>query len=167
MAPAGWVLVGRVMGAHGIKGEVKVMALTADPMALGGLGPLHQGPDGPARGVLALRPAKAGLIMRLSGIAGRNDAEALRGASLYVPRERLGAAGPDEMFAADLIGLRVCGPDGAVLGMVTGVVNYGASDLLEIEDDSGRQRMAPFTRQAVPMVDMAAGVLHVDPAYLT
>ncbi len=158
------VVLGRIVGAHGIRGEVVLMSFTAEPQAIAGYGALDLVGSGRSLVIEALRPAKAGFIARLQGITDRNAAEALKGTELAVPRTRLPAAPEGEVYHADLIGLAVRLPDGRTIGRVTDVENYGASDLLAVRlNDDGREVLLPFNRAAVPAIDIAAGFLIADP----
>ena len=160
------VLIARIGAAHGIKGEVRVKAYTADPAGIGAYGPL-EAPDGRVFEVASLRPAAGPaadmLVVRFKGVADRNAAEALNGLELSVPRDRLPPAGDDEYYHADLVGLSAVTRDGASLGTVVAVQNYGAGDLLEIAPKRGETLLVPFTRAAVPEVDVAGGRVIVDP----
>lgn len=162
----GPVLVARIGAAHGIKGEVRIKAFTADPAALAGYGPL-QAPDGRRFEIETLRPAAGTspdmLVVRLKGVRDRNAAEALNGLDLLVPRDRLPAPEDDDFYHADLIGLAAVTPDGTSLGTVVAVPNYGAGDLLEIAPKSGATVLVPFTHAVVPEVDIAGGRVVVDP----
>jgi 16S rRNA processing protein RimM len=159
------VLIARIGAAHGIKGEVRVKVYTADPQGIGAYGPL-EAPDGRRFEVTSLRPAAGPasdmLVVRFKGIADRNAAEALNGIELSVPRDRLPPAKEDEYYHADLIGLAAVALDGAELGTVIAVHNYGAGDLLEIAPKRGETLLVPFTRAVVPEVDAAAGRVVVD-----
>ena len=102
--------------------------------------------------------------MRVEGATTRNQAEALTGLELSVPRDNLPAAEEDEFYHADLIGLDVHDTGGARLGRVTAVQNHGASDLLEIDTGTGRATvLLPFTLAAVPTVDLTARRIVADP----
>jgi 16S rRNA processing protein RimM len=97
------------------------------------------------------------VVARLAAIADRTAAEALKGASLYVDRERLPAPGEGEFYHADLVGLAAVTPDGRPLGEVVAVHNHGAGDLLELRlAGSGRTELVAFTDAFVPEVDLAA-----------
>lgn len=154
------VLIARIGAAHGIKGEVRVKAYTADPKGIGAYGPLTA-EDGRTFEVASLRPAAgpAGdmLVVKFKGVSDRNAAEALNGLELSVSRDRLPPAGEEEYYHADLVGLTAVTPDGAELGTVIAVPNYGAGDLLEIAPKRGETLLVPFTRAVVPDVDLAAG----------
>jgi 16S rRNA processing protein RimM len=160
------VLIARIGAAHGIRGEVRVKAFTADPRGIGAYGPL-EAPDGRTFEVDSLRPAAGPsgdmLVVKFKGVADRNAAETLNGLELSVPRDRLPPAEEDEYYHADLIGLAAIARDGPELGTVIAVHNYGAGDLLEIAPKRGETLLVPFTRAVVPEVDLKAGRVTVDP----
>ena len=159
------VVVGRIGAAHGIKGAVRVKSFTAQPLDLAAYGPLEAA-DGRRFTVRSARPAGASpdmLVVHFKGIDDRNAAEALNGLDLTVPRERLPAPEDDEFYHADLIGLSAVTPDGTPLGTVVAVPNYGAGDLLEIAVAKGPSLLVPFTRAAVPEIDVAAQRVTVIP----
>ena len=164
MRPETRVVVARVGAAHGIKGEVRVAAFTADPLAIASYAPLSAA-DGRTFRVVSARPAgnPSTLIVRFEGIADRTAAEALNGLELSVPRSVLGEVAQDEFFHADLIGLSAVRPDGTAVGTVIAVQNYGAGDLIEIAPPRGNTILVPFTATAVPEVDVAGGRLVIDP----
>jgi 16S rRNA processing protein RimM len=151
------ILVGRVAGAFGIKGEVRITSFTADPMALVDYKTLLREDGSTALTLLAGRVAKGGVVVRTKEIETREQAEAARGLRLYIPRELLpDTEDEDEFYVADLVGLDVVGVDGEALGRVKSVHDFGAGDLLEIEPPQGPSWWLPFTREAVPEVSIAA-----------
>jgi 16S rRNA processing protein RimM len=159
------IRVARIGAAHGIRGEVKVWSFTQDPLAVANYGPLET-EDGARRfEIETARPAKDHLVARLKGIADRNAAETLRNTDLYVPRDRLPPIEEaDTFYHADLVGLAAVGQDGAALGTVTGIHNFGAGDLIEIEPGAGGERLLlPFNETTVPTIDLAAGRIVVVP----
>ncbi len=157
------VLVGAIVGAFGVRGEVRLKSFCAEPAAIADYGPLTGRSPEQRFEILSLRPIKGGFAARIRGIETREQAEALRGTPLHVPRERLPETGEEEYYHADLIGLEVVDPGGARLGRVVGVHDFGAGDLLEIAMPGRRQTvLAPFTREVVPTVDLAAGRIVLD-----
>jgi 16S rRNA processing protein RimM len=157
------VCVGVVTGAHGVRGAVRIKSFTAEPEAVAGYGPLE---DERGERRFALRivgGAKGVLIAAVAGIEDRDRAEALRGLRLYLPRAALPPPEEEEYYHADLIGLEATLADGTALGAVRAVYDFGAGDTLEIERPSGPPVMVPFTRAAVPVVDLDAGRLVIDP----
>ena len=159
------VLVARIGAAHGLKGEVRVKSLTADPLALTGYGELAAA-DGRRFAIEAARPVGGSpdmLVVRFAGVGDRSAAEALNGIDLSVPRDRFPAPAEDEFYHADLIGLAAVTVAGEELGTVIAVENHGAGDLLAIAPRRGEAILVPFTRAVVPTVDPGAGRLVVDP----
>jgi len=154
------ILVAVVGGAFGVRGEVRITTYTEDPMALVRYRDLMREDGTPALTVTSARPAKAGVVARVKEVATPEQADALRGLKLYVPRERLPPPqDEDEFYLADLIGLSVETAAGEALGRVKAVQDFGAGDLLEIEPPAGPTWWLPFTRDAVPQVRLAEGRL--------
>ena len=163
MAEEKRICVAAVAGAFGVRGEARVKSFTAEPEAFAGYGPLET-EDGARRfEARVTRAVKGGFAARLSGVATREDAEALKGTRLHAPRERLPALPEDEFYHADLIGLTVVDPGGATLGAVQAVHDFGAGDILEVTAPGKRPLMLTFTRATVPTVDLAAGRIVADP----
>jgi 16S rRNA processing protein RimM len=159
------IRVARIGAAHGIRGEVKLWSFTEDPLAVTQYGPLET-EDGKRRfEIEAARQAKDFLVARLVGIADRDAAETLRNTDLYVSRERLPPIKEDDTFYhADLVGLAVVSEDGAALGTVTAIHNFGAGDLIEIEPAAGGDALLiVFSETTVPTVDLKAGRIVVVP----
>lgn len=160
------ILVGQVAGGFGVRGEVRVTAFTADPLALKDYGPLLRADGSVAVTLTAVRAAKGAVIGRAREIETKEQADALRGLKLFVPRGRFPQPDEDEVYIADLIGLEAWDADGRVLGRIKAVQNFGASDMLEIDPAEGGQTWyLPFTREAAPELHIADGwVLVVRPA---
>ena len=85
----------------------------------------------------------------------------MRGAFLYIPRDRLPAPDEDEFYLTDLIGLAAVSPDGEALGTVKSVRDFGAGDILEIQPPDGPTWLLAFTRENVPEIDPENGRLTV------
>jgi 16S rRNA processing protein RimM len=156
------VVVAAVAGAFGVRGEVRLKSFTAEPEAVADYGPLTDD-RGRAYEVTLDRPVKGGFAARLSGVATKEAADALRGTRLSVPRDRLPSLPDDEFYHADLIGLTVLDTGGVTLGRVKAVLDHGAGDLLEVQRPGGDTALLPFTRAAVPTVDLTAGRVIADP----
>jgi 16S rRNA processing protein RimM len=160
-APA-LILVGQVGGAFGVKGEVRLTTFTETPQALLHYRDLKREDGSAALTLLSGRPAKAGLVARVKEITTPEQADALRGLKLFIPRESLPEPDEDEFYLADLIGLEARDPAGAAIGRVRSVQNFGAGDLLEIEPaDRGASWWLAFTRETVPDVRLAEGAITV------
>jgi 16S rRNA processing protein RimM len=159
------IRVARIGAAHGIRGEVKLWSFTEEPLAVTNYGALET-EDGTRRfEIEAARPAKDHLVARLKGIADRNAAETLRNTDLFVPRDRLPPIEEaDTFYHADLVGLAAVGEDGAALGTITAIHNFGAGDLIEIAPAvGGEPLLLPFTETTVPEIDLKAGRVVVVP----
>ena len=157
------LLVARVAGAFGVKGEIRITTFTADPLALRHYKGLRREDGSPALELASARAVKGGVVARARGVDTRDQAEALRGLTLHVRREDLPAPDEDEFYLADLIGLSVETAAGEVLGTVKAVNDFGAGDLLEIQPPRGASWWLPFTREAVPEVRIAEGKVIAEP----
>lgn len=156
------LFVGAITGAFGVRGEVRVKSFTAAPENICAYGPLFD-----ERGALVMTPKRwrainDGLAITAPEIASREQAEAMRGTKLFIPREALPPAKDDEYYAADLIGCRVEALDGKPLGEVTAVQDFGAGDLLEIALNGALWRL-PFTNENAPRIDLKARLIVADP----
>ena len=158
------LLVGRIGAAHGIKGEVRILSFTTEPLALKDYGPLSTSRPGLVIEIEKARATTNVLVARLRGITDRTAAEKLNGVELFIDRDRLPATeDEDDFYHADLIGLEARLADGSVLGTVTAIPNYGASDLIEVRDGrSGDTYLYPFTKAIVPEVRLAEGYLVIE-----
>lgn len=154
--------VGAIAGAFGVRGEVRLKSFTSDPRAIAAYGTLTS-EDGKHRFTVTLtRPVTGGFGARLSGVETREQAEALKGVSLWAERSALPHLPDDEFYHADLIGMAVFDPGGVLLGQVRAVHDHGAGDILEVAGAQG-SLLLPFTRAVVPTVDVAARRIVADP----
>jgi 16S rRNA processing protein RimM len=150
------IFVARVAGAFGVKGEVRLTSFTADPMALLEYRDLKRETGDPGLTLTSARPVKGGIVGRAREVETREQAEALRGLKLFIPRERLPATeDEDEFYLIDLVGLSVVTPQGEPLGVVRSIHDFGAGDLLEIQPSAGPSWWLPFTKEAVPDIRLA------------
>jgi len=159
-----WVCVAAVATAHGIRGALKLRCFTERPEDAAAYGPLYDKHGKRLFTLKVIGQSIGGILVEAEGIAVRNAAEALRGTELFVPRAALPDRGPEEFYHADLEGLEAVRRDGARLGIVRTLANFGAGDILEIETDDGRTLALPFDHETVPTVDLDAGRLVVAPA---
>lgn len=158
--------VGVIVGAQGVRGEVRVKSFTEDPVAFADYGPLFDKSGRKSFHARSIRMHKGIVIARIDGVNDRNAAEALKGVELFIDREALPDLGEEEVFYhADLIGLEAVLEDGSTLGRVEAVHDFGAGDILDIRLNSGGNRMIAFTKENAPEVDLEAGrILIVPPA---
>ena len=164
MAGPDRIVVGRLAGAFGVRGETRLKSFCAEPDAIADYVPLTTKDGRIFRQVVLTGRTKDALVARIDGILTKEDADALRGVDLYAERSALPSLPDDEFYHADLIGLAVLDTAGQTLGTVKAVQNHGAGDLLEVMVPGARSTvLVPFTRAVVPTVDIAAGRIIADP----
>jgi len=159
------ILLGVIGRPHGVRGLVRVTSYADPPEAIAGYGPLAD--ESGRRFVLRWRGEAVAEVAEIVGgaerkVADRDAASRLTNTRLYVERDRLPAPVEDEFYLADLVGLAAVDVAGAPVGTVAAVHDYGAGASLEIERE-GAPLVVPFTRAAVPVVDVAGGRIVVDP----
>lgn len=147
------IALAAIVGAHGIGGEVKLKLFARDVGSLRGHATLDAG--GRPLTLAAVRDTPKGPIARFAEVLDRDQADALRGVTLGVPRSALPALADGEFYLTDLIGLPARGADGTPLGRVAAVVDYGAGDLVEIEPASGVSFLVPLRAGAADHADGA------------
>ena len=156
------VCLGVVTAPHGVKGMVRVKSFTAEPDALGQYAPLET-ERGERLALEVLGAAKGVLLVRVKGIDDRDAAERLKGTRLYLPRDLLPPPEDEEYYHADLLGLAASLGDGTELGRVAAIHDFGAGATIEIAPATGAPILVPFTRAAVPVVDLEGGRIVVAP----
>lgn len=156
------IALAAVAGAHGIKGELRLKLFTDSAESLSRQKKVYIA--GVERRILSIRDAAKMAVARIEGVADRGAAEALRGSLVEVSRSALPPLREGEYYHADLIGLPAVDRDGNALGSVVSVENYGAGDLLEIEDDAGKRALIPF-RPGI--ADLEEGRVLLDPEFLS
>ncbi|MGX9355333.1 ribosome maturation factor RimM [Roseobacteraceae bacterium S113] len=158
------ICVGSIGGAYGVRGEIRLKSFCAQPEAIAAYAPLTT-EDGTQSFTISLgQSIKGGFSARLSGITTKEEADALKGTDLFAPRDRLPQLPDDEFYHSDLIGLEVLDTGGERLGRVKAVHNHGADDLLEIHGPNLKASvLIPFTKAAIPTVDLTAGRIIADP----
>jgi 16S rRNA processing protein RimM len=161
------ILLGKIATAHGVRGLVKVMVFAEDPKTLEKYGPLFKKGKGDDTLKLKLKNSlgsKGGKfwLAEVEGVADRTAAEKLRGTELWIEREKLPAAGENEYYIEDLIGLSVRDRSGNAIGTVAGLQNFGAGNLLDIQPTGGESFYLPFTRENIVKVDVAGKAVTVE-----
>ena len=158
-----------VVGApHGVRGECRLKSFTADPMAITDYGTLFAA-DGRTFEIDDGRWLKDDmLVVKFEGVTDRDVVAKLTGTELFVDRANLPETEEeDEFYHADLIGLAVVDGEGTPIGTILTLQNFGAGDIIEIRPASGGQTwLLPFTKAAVPKVDIAGGRIVIDPTHL-
>ena len=156
------ICIGQILGAHGVRGLVKLASFTEEPENVAAYGPLSD-----EKGKRVFRPElkswnKTHFIASFDTIKTREEAEALKGTKLYVPRANLPKAEQGQYYYSDLIGLEARLASGQVYGKVIDVKNYGAGDIIEVTRPGGAE-LLPFTNHVVPEVHVDQGFLVIDP----
>lgn len=162
MDTANRVCVGAISGARGLGGEIRINSFMHDPDSIADYGPLSDETGERSFELRIVGRARKQIIARIAGVEDRTAVEALKGVKLYLARDTLPEAGEDEFYHADLVGLVAERIGGEGMGTVRAVHDFGAGVMLEIgggEEDL----MVPFTKAAVPVVDIAAGKVVIDP----
>ena len=154
------IALAAVAGAHGVKGEVRLKLFSDSIESLSLHKRLYVG--GTERALAAVREGKVP-VARFEGIGDRSAAEALRGSLVEIDRASLPPLEEGEYYHADLIRLVALDHAGRHAGTVVAVENYGAGDLLEIEDDGGKRSLIPFKPG---VADLEDGRIVLDPEFL-
>ena len=158
------ICVGVISGSYGVQGELRVKSFCAIPEDIQNYTPLTDEAGKRQFALAILRPIKNGYSARLPEVKTKEEADALRGTKLFAPRDQLPSLPDDEFYHADLIGLEVYDTGGELLGRVKTVQNHGADDLLELQlSNTSATTFLPFTKAAVPTVDLATGRIVADP----
>ena len=156
------ILLGRVLSAHGVRGQVKLKSYTADSRRIAAYGPVHTS-CGRSLKLMVTSSIRDHVIANIDGISTRNQAEVLAGLQLFISRNALPPTNAEEFYHADLIGLSALLSDGVVVGLVRSLHDFGAGDVIEIVTESGGEMMIPFTRAHVPVINVAEGHITIVP----
>ncbi len=158
------ICVGSIVGSYGVRGELRVKSFCAVPEDIETYTPLWSEDRSRQFALAILRPIKNGFAARIAEISTKEQADALRGTALFAERDQLPSLPDDEFYHADLIGLAVYDTGGVLLGSVKTVQNHGADDLLELQlAGTSATTFLPFTKGAVPTIDLASGRIIADP----
>ncbi|WP_187430538.1 Ribosome maturation factor RimM [Roseobacter fucihabitans] len=158
------VCVGAIGGSYGVRGELRIKSFCAVAEDIESYSPLTCDTGNRAFHLALIRPIKNGFVARIAEVTGKEEADALKGTQLFARRDQLPSLPDDEYYHADLIGLQVLDTGGTLLGSVKNVLDHGAGDLLDIQrPGSSETVLLPFTRVAVPTVDLGMGRIVVDP----
>ncbi|MBR6356332.1 MAG: 16S rRNA processing protein RimM [Alphaproteobacteria bacterium] len=160
------VCIGKIVAAHGIKGEVKVRSVNQNPLDLDQYGAVENADASKKFSIKVVGLVSTNARVKIEGVTTRNDAEALVGTELYVPRSALPELDEEEFYLSDLIGLDVClkTPDKKI-GKVAAFQNFGAGDIIELKLNGQREtEMLPFTKDYVPTINIDEGYIIVSSA---
>lgn len=157
------ILLGRVVGAFGVRGELKLESWTNPRDALFRYQPwilVHRGEESLVSGAKGKLNPNGSITARLPDVESRDDAEAIVGAEIWVRRSQLPPSKPGEYYWVDLEGLRVATVEGVELGTISHLFNNGANDVIAIKGE--RERYLPYTPDVVREVDLDGGRMLVD-----
>lgn len=159
-----WALVGEIVGVFGVRGELKVRPLSDFPERFAAGVTLYLGDRHEPHTITRSRLRPGSHIVALSGIESANDAERLRGQSLAIPTSALAPLAPDQFYQHDVLGLRVIHVNGEPLGVIVDIINAGPTDIYVVRNEAtGAEHMLPAVKEFVKQVDLAAGVMRVEP----
>ena len=158
--------IGRILGPHGIRGELKVLPLTDDPSRFDALkdcflDDIGGGPPVPCRCV-SVRHQNDSILMRLHGVDTREDAERMKGRYLLVHRKDAIRLPPGSHFICDLIGCQVESVQGEALGVLDEVLATGSNDVYLVKKDGVRDLLIPALKTVIRSIDIEARLIRVD-----
>ena len=157
------VCLGVIIGVHGIKGLVRIKSYTQTDSDIVSYGNLEDAAGNKLHLKIKGR-VKSGLLAEVAGVIDRTGAEKLKGEKLFIARDALPVPDDDEFYYADLIGLSVYNHKGVFIGIVNGLHDFGAGELLDVElDGSDKSTLIPFTKECVPLVDLDAKKIIIEP----
>jgi len=161
--PGFWIELGVIARPHGIDGEIRVHVFNPNSTLLAELAEVFvRGEQGEAPSlvdVVASRRGPKALLMRLAGVESREDAEALRGFTLCVPRNALPELEEGEYYHADLIGLQAY-EGGRSVGEVVEVLDYPSVECLKVKTEEGFLEV-PMLPKWLERVDIEGGKVHL------
>ncbi len=160
------VCIGKIVAAHGIKGEVKVLSYTLNGADIDKYGEAENFAKTRKFNIKVVGSSKGSYRVKIKGIDNRNDAETLVGTELYVARDVLPKLEDDEYYFSDLIGLKVClKTKENEIGKVVCFDDFGAGTIMEIKLNNQKEtEMLPFTMEYVPTINLKEGYIIVSSA---
>jgi 16S rRNA processing protein RimM len=163
-ADAAWIAVGEIVGAFGIRGELKALPATDFPERFTQTQTLYLGDAHTPHTVESARQHQRLVLLKLQGVDDMTTAQRLRGTTLWIPAAERMPLDADQFYLHDVVGLRVEHVNGQPLGKVVDFITGGGNDLFVIRAvPSGREVLLPAVREFVRELDIPAGVLRVDP----
>lgn len=157
------ISLGVITTVHGVKGQVKVHSFTSDPHDITAYGPLSDASGTRKFKLTVTGRTKDSLIASVEGVNTREEAESLRGTEFFIPRHALPKTRANEYYHEDLVGLTLVTKSGDTYGIIAGVHNFGAGDLLAIRQSSGEEEFLPFNRTIFPSIDIEKGTAVIVP----
>ena len=160
------ISVGVIIGAHGIRGEVKLKSFTANPKAVASYGPLVSD-KGEIFEITKLKQQTTDFIATLKNVTDRNRSEALKGTELFVGRAQLPKTSGDDIYMHDLIGTSVHGANDVLLGVIAGFENFGAGDLMDVKQEARADTvLIPYTKNFITSASLEKVIVNLPDDYL-
>ena len=154
---------GKIVGTHGIKGEVRIEPWCDSPEFLCAFKKLYLDPNGAAAIEVKSRPHKNITLAKIKGVETIDEAERLRGKTVYINRDDINL-GEGVHFVQDLLGLEIRDADsGRVYGTLTDVLRTGANDVYEITADDGKKYLAPVIDEVILSKNIDEGFVLIRP----
>ena len=160
---AGRICLGVIVGVHGVRGHLKIKAYTDKPAALDRYGPVSLD-DGRLLHLKVKSVSPKGTVIAVAQeVTDRNEAELMRGLELFIKRDALPPTANDEVYHTDLVGLEARDNDGAAIGVIVGLHDFGAGDIIEVKPPSGPTMMLPFAPEYRDEVRLEEGFVTLLP----
>jgi len=156
-----FLIVGRIIRPHGVRGELAMKILTQFPEHLAILETLYVGPRHTPRGVVRLRRTPAGMIILLEGITNRDQAEKLRSAMVHIHIDDAIPLGDGEVYLYQIQGIRVVSDTGEELGKLTGLIETGANDVYIVTNEQGNELLLPAIPDVIRQIDVTNQLMTV------
>lgn len=154
------IAIAKIMTAHGVRGLVKLRCFLEDPKEITQYNPLTDDKGRPYT-VTLKNPIKSDWVASINDINDRNDAEKLRGITLFTARDNLPPPNEDEFYHIDLIGMNVTNEHQQNIGVVIAVDNFGAGDIIEVKPLGKSSFYLPFSEPYLVSVDTDNKTIHV------
>ena len=160
---AGRICLGVIVGVHGVRGHLKIKAYTDNPAALDRYGPVSLD-DGRLLHVKVKSVSPKGPVIAMAQeVTDRNEAELMRGLELFIKRDALPPTANDEVYHTDLVGLEARDNDGVAIGVIVGLHDFGAGDIIEVKPPSRPTMMLPFAPEYRDEVRLEEGFVTLLP----
>jgi len=157
------VCIGRITSPHGVRGLVKIKIYTDTPKDIENFSYVYSSLGNQPVKVQYFSSKGDLIIAKIEGVDDRNEAEKLHGVELYIERSELPATKNDEFYYADLVGMEALYVDGLSIGFVTNIMNYGAGDIIEVQDPAtNRTLYYPFNKEFIQTVDLKSRTISVN-----
>lgn len=155
--------MGKIVGTHGIKGEVRAQSWGNDESSLLGYDFFLVGKEHKRYNITYAKAHKNVVIIKFEGVDSIDEAQKLAGSVMYLYRDNMKQLPKGEVYIADLLGLPVILPDGEEIGIVCDVFPTGANDVVAIKTPDGKELLAPFIKDCFPDLDISDGKLLITP----